>query len=99
MHFTGGLPPRGPELTSLKYANASGAMRNFLMTHGRVMAITEYSKTDSMLQRSKVIARFFPERVGRLFVTYVADVRPFHEFLSAVFNSNSGVTAEKTPFL
>jgi superfamily II DNA or RNA helicase len=45
--------------------------------------VTEYNKTEAVMEFPRVIARFFPEEVGQLLVSYIVDVLPFRLLISA----------------
>ena len=81
IHFTSGLPARGPELTSLKHSNTAFSMRNVFVISGKLVTVTEWNKTLAVTRSPKVIARFIPEEVARLYIAYIADVLPFQRLL------------------
>ena len=72
-------------------------MRNIFIHLDKIVIISEYNKTDALLEHPKVIARYLPERVGCLMVSYVADVLAFEVFLDAAANADP-ITAT-CPFL
>jgi len=51
---TGGAPPRGTEMASLKYMNTQHGTRNIFVCGGQAMLVTEYNKTESVTKRQKV---------------------------------------------
>jgi superfamily II DNA helicase RecQ len=81
IHITGGQPGRGTEITTLKYANSMGALRNVFIYDGQVMLVTEYHKSVTITDQLKVIPRFLPERVGKMLIIYLAYVLPFRQLL------------------
>ena len=52
---TGGAPPRGTEMASLKYMNTQYGTRNIFICGGQAMLVTEYNKTDSVTKQQKVL--------------------------------------------
>jgi hypothetical protein len=51
---TGGPPPRGPEMASLKYMNTQHGTRNIFVCGGQAMLVMEYNKTESVTRQQKV---------------------------------------------
>jgi len=78
--FTSGMSIRGTEVSSLKRTNDWGSMRNFFIINGSAVALAEYNMSQSTTERPKVIARYLPPALARLYVAYVVDVLPFIEF-------------------
>ncbi|KAL5351093.1 hypothetical protein ACLOAV_002944 [Pseudogymnoascus australis] len=60
VHFTGGLPGRGTEVTTMKWCNTRHVMRNIFVYHGRLIVITEYTKARHKTNRSFYIVHFLP---------------------------------------
>jgi hypothetical protein len=81
VHITGGQLGRGTELTTLKYANSMGVLRNVFIFEIKVMLVPEYHKSIDVADQLKVIPRFLPERVGKMLVVYLACVLPFRQLL------------------
>ena len=52
--FTCGLSGRGKEMTSFKYMNTDTGDRHFLMVDGQFMAISEYHKSQAIMDSLKV---------------------------------------------
>ena len=77
IHFCSGLPMRGTEATSLKIFNSWNSLRNFFVFNGNIVAIAEYNKSQAVTETPRVIARFLPSEVSRLFISFIADVLPF----------------------
>ena len=79
--LAGGLPPRGPELMSTQWRNSQSILRSWFVVDGKLVAISEYNKSETRTGRPKVIARFYPAVVGRMAVCLMADIWPFADFL------------------
>ena len=77
IHFTGGLPGRGTEITTMKWCNTRHVMRNIFVYHGRLIVITEYTKARYKTNQSFYIVRFLPLSVSRILFQYLVYVRPF----------------------
>jgi hypothetical protein len=53
--FTAGGPPRGTEMTSIKFMNTRDGMRDIFVFLGRVMMVTSYHKSQGITGKGKVI--------------------------------------------
>lgn len=80
--LTGGQPPRGPEIGSVKFRNADGSTRNTKVDpDGNSFVQISYNKARSISNRSFHVARFLPAEVGRVLMLYTVYVRPFAHYL------------------
>ncbi|KAK6342282.1 hypothetical protein TWF730_001758 [Orbilia blumenaviensis] len=79
--LTAGEPARGTELSTLRKYNTAINPRNFFVIDGDVMLLSAYIKTQHVTGYQKGIARFFPESIGTLFLTYLMIVDPFADYL------------------
>ena len=52
--ITCGLPGRTKEMTSLKFVNTMNGDRNFLLEDGQFMFVTEYHKSQAIMDIPKV---------------------------------------------
>jgi hypothetical protein len=78
VHMTGGAPPRGTELVSIKYSNsANGDSRGIFIEFEAVVFVTKYHKNIGQTGKGKVIHRYMPREVGELVVYYLWFVSPF----------------------
>lgn len=77
IHITSGQPARVTELVHMRVFNSLSSYRSVYLYFGSVMFLTAYSKTDSMTQRNRMIARFLPKSLKQLFLVYLMIVRPF----------------------
>ncbi|KAL5371306.1 hypothetical protein DPSP01_014356 [Paraphaeosphaeria sporulosa] len=78
VHMTGGAPPRGSELVSIKHRNsANGDSRGIFIEDGAVVFVTKYHKNVGQTGKGKVIHRYMPREVGELVVYYLWFVSPF----------------------
>ena len=82
MHLTGGQPARGTEMTTLRFKNGYLQDRNIFVMHGQMVFVTRYHKSQSQMDKPKVIPRFLPWRVGQILAVYLAYVQPVQEYLS-----------------
>ena len=80
IHLTGGAPPRATELVGLRWAN-NELRRDIFMYDGLAMLLPSYNKTQAMMDATKIIPRFMPLRVTRLYVLFLASVKPFLRYL------------------
>ncbi|CAN9302546.1 unnamed protein product [Alternaria alternata] len=61
VHMTGGAPPRGTELVSIKYRNsANGDSCGIFIEDGAVVFVTKYHKNVGQTGKGKVIYRYMP---------------------------------------
>ena len=88
----GGGPPRCAEMLDTQWTNGQSIMRNFYIIFGRIAMVTMYNKSEIMANAPRVVARFYPTRVGRLSLAMVAEVLPFLTYLQ----SASGEPVEAT---
>ncbi|KAH6132289.1 hypothetical protein HBI68_255650 [Parastagonospora nodorum] len=87
VHITGGAPPRGSELVTIKYKNsANGDSRGIFIEDGAVVFVTKYHKNIAQTGQGKVVHRYMPREVGEFVVFYLWFIMPFWEQLcSAVY--------------
>jgi hypothetical protein len=82
-HMTGGGPPRGSELVTIKYKNsANGDIRGVGIEDGAVRVTTKYHKNVGQTGQGKVIHRYLPREVGELLVYYLWFASPFWQQIS-----------------
>jgi hypothetical protein len=78
VHITGGAPPRGTELVTVKHSNtANGDSQGIFIEDGLVVFVTKYYKNVGQTGKGKVIYRYLPREVGELVVFYLWFARPF----------------------
>lgn len=72
VHITGGAPPRGSELLTIRFQNrAEGNSREIFIEDGAVVFVTAYYKNIRQSRQSKVVHRYVPREVGELVVFYL----------------------------
>jgi hypothetical protein len=86
VHWTGGQPARGTEITSVRFRNGYMQDRNIFAIHGHMAVVTRYHKSASQYDQPKVVPRFLAWRVGQLIAVYLAYARPLQELLAGVVN-------------
>ena len=70
--MTGGAPPRGSELVTIKYKNSTnGDSRGIFIKDGLVVFVTKYHKNIGQTSKGKVIHRYMPREIGELVVFYL----------------------------
>ena len=84
MHITADLSAHTTELTCLKYINAFITMQNFFIINDQLVVLTEYNKTQALQECLKIIICYLSDLVAPLFVSLIADILPFHEFLTFI---------------
>ncbi|GKU14234.1 unnamed protein product, partial [Fusarium langsethiae] len=65
MHTWGGLPGRGPEITTLRHCDSWQLMRNIFILDGQVMIVTDRDKMKAIRDNGRKVARFVPDRIGK----------------------------------
>jgi superfamily II DNA helicase RecQ len=78
-HIGPGGVPRGTEVQTLSCENVEECTRSLHIMHGYLTAVLRYNKTRHNMQMDKLIARFFPPRLGRLFLYYLVIIRPLEK--------------------
>lgn len=81
VHVWGGQPGRGPELTTLRHCDSWQLIRNVFVLDGQVMVVTDRDKTKSIRDNSRKVARFLPDRIGRMVIAYIAWLIPSERML------------------
>lgn len=79
IHMGSGLPARQRELVEISWRNEEGP-RNLYLSHGRVVMVTGYHKTQHKVG-TKPVARFLAPAVGEILVRYLILALPFARFL------------------
>ncbi|KAH7187404.1 hypothetical protein DER44DRAFT_709188, partial [Fusarium oxysporum] len=81
VHTWGGLPGRGPEITTLRHCDSWQLMRNIFILDGQVMIVTDRDKMKAIRDNGRKVARFVPDRIGRMIVAYIAWLLPTERVL------------------
>ncbi|KAK3617521.1 hypothetical protein LTR22_026710 [Elasticomyces elasticus] len=81
VHVTGGQPARGSEITTIRFRIGFLQDRNVFVIQGQMVVVTRYHKSQSQLDKPKVIPRFLPGRVGQLLAIYLTYVQPLQQYL------------------
>jgi superfamily II DNA helicase RecQ len=76
VHFTGGQPSRGEEITGLRLVNGINRDRNVFVIDGEVVLVTQYHKSLAHFDSPKVVPRFLTARIGQLMAMYMIYIRP-----------------------
>ncbi|KID81227.1 recQ family helicase [Metarhizium guizhouense ARSEF 977] len=83
-HVWYGQPGRGPELMTLRHCDTWQLMRNIVLYDGQVMIITDRDKMKAIRDMGRKVARFLPDRLGRMMVAYIAWLLPAEELLTSM---------------
>ncbi|KAL6366266.1 hypothetical protein LRP88_00111 [Fusarium phalaenopsidis] len=81
VHTWGGLPGRGPEVTTLRHCDSWQLIRNIFVTDGQVMIVTDRDKMKAIRDNARKVARFVPELIGRMIVGYITWLIPAERVL------------------
>ena len=71
------MPTRGTELLSILFRNGLYQDRNIYLIDGGLVVITRYHKSQSLVDRPKIIPRRLTPRLSQLLTVYLAYVQPF----------------------
>ena len=93
MHITVSLSAHTNELTCLKYTNMFITMQNFFIIDDQLVMLTEYNKTQVLQEYLKIIACYLSDLIALLFVSLIADVLSFYEFLTFIIHRLSPQTS------
>ncbi len=80
---TGGQPPRGPEILSIKVCNTPATIRNIFVYEGLICTLIQYNKGQGDNTNPFYVVRFLPALVSQLLYQYLVFIRPFVEHLLA----------------
>lgn len=86
VHIWGGQPGRGPEVTTLRHCDSWQLVRNIFILDGQVMLVTDRDKTKALRDQGRKVARFLPERIGQLLITYIVWLLPTERLLRTQCN-------------
>lgn len=81
VHTWGGLPGRGPELTTLRHCDSWQLIRNIFVMDGQVMIVTDRDKMKAIRDNGRKVARFVPDGIGRMIVAYISWLIPAERVL------------------
>ncbi|KAL9563895.1 hypothetical protein ACKAV7_011930 [Fusarium commune] len=81
VHTWGGLPGRGPEITTLRHCDSWQLMRNIFILDRQVMIVTDRDKMKAIRDNGRKVARFVPDWIGRMIVAYIAWLLPTERVL------------------
>ncbi|VTO81898.1 unnamed protein product, partial [Fusarium graminearum] len=81
VHTWGGLPGRGPEVMTLRHCDSWQLIRNIFIMDGQVMIVTDRDKMKAIRDNGRKVARFVPDRIGRMIVAYIAWLLPTERLL------------------
>jgi len=79
-HFSGGPPPRAPEILSIRHRNTfNGGLRNIGVDDGLLYYAPRTSKGFMKTGKEKIVHHYLPREVGELLMYYLWLVLPFWE--------------------
>jgi superfamily II DNA helicase RecQ len=81
IHIWAGQPGRGMEMATIKHCGTQQVPGNVFVFDGQVMIITDRDKSRAIRGLGRKVARFLPERVGKMVVAYIVWFIPFEEML------------------
>lgn len=81
VHTWGGQPGRGPEVIILRHCDSWQLVCNVFVLDGQVMIVTDRDKMKAICDNGRKVARFLPDRIGRMVVAYIAWLMPAERML------------------
>lgn len=80
-HIWQGQPGRGPEVMTMRHCDSWQLIRNVFLLDGQVMIVTDRDKMKAIRDMGHKVARFLPDRIGRMMVAYIAWLLPTERML------------------
>jgi superfamily II DNA or RNA helicase len=80
-YVKGGMPGRGPEVSTMRHCDGLQVMRNVFVYGGSVMIVTDRDKAKSIRDMGRKVARFMDDCMGRSLIAYIAWLLPAEEVL------------------
>ncbi|KAK5203070.1 hypothetical protein LTR96_011315 [Exophiala xenobiotica] len=81
---TGGGCPRATEVGSALWCNTQTSMRSYYVAMRSFLWVADYSKTERRTGAPRVIARFYPRKVGQMMIAYLSEIRPSYQLLCSI---------------
>ena len=81
VHVWGGQPGRGLEVMTLRHSDSWQLLRNIFIYNGALLIVTDRDKMKAIRSIRRKVARFLPDRLGRMMVAYIAWLLPAEEAL------------------
>ena len=76
LHVWGRQPGRRPEVMTLRHCDTWQLLRNIFVYDGQVIIVTDRDKMKAIRDNGRKVARFLPDRLGRMMIAYVAWLLP-----------------------
>ncbi|KAM3426677.1 hypothetical protein NHJ13734_009323 [Beauveria thailandica] len=80
-HVWGGMPGRGPEVTTMRHCDGLQLMRNVFVYGGSMMIVTDRDKAKSIRDMGRKVAQRMDDSMGRVLIAYIAWLLPDEEIL------------------
>ena len=74
-------------------------MRNFYLVVEELVTIFDYGKIDTVLGASKLVVRYVPREIARLYISYVVDIWLMAQLIEAAIAKSDGIESIISPFL
>ncbi len=81
VHIASGLPARAKEEETFLLRNSNSCLRTLFVLQDRIVLIPHYSKTQSITQSGRLVARFLDPLSSKLLLTDLIFLRPFATYL------------------
>lgn len=90
IHMTSGMPARGEELRTLRWADTITVQRNIFVYRGKIILVFSYNKANTNTNNSFFIVRSPSPVIQQILFVYLCYIRPFRDFLSRQIGTTSG---------
>lgn len=90
IHMTSGMPARGEELRTLRWADTIAVQRNIFVYKGKIILVFSYNKANTNTNNSFFIVRSPSPVIQQILFVYLCFIRPFRDFLSRQKGTMSG---------
>ena len=88
VHLVSGMPARATEMETYRLVGTTSSRRSVYYVDGMVFLMSEYSKTRSLMQANRTIARFLSREATSVLLNDLSIIRPFACSLATFLGRN-----------
>jgi hypothetical protein len=85
-HIWEDQPGREPEMSTMRHCDTQQVMRNMFMFDGQMLIIVDRDKSRAIRGLGRKVARFLPDKLGKMMMAYVMWLLPWEEMMHDVTN-------------
>jgi hypothetical protein len=97
IHMTSGMPARGSELRSIRWANTLATPRNVVCFQGRLIVIFPYNKACTTTNNSFYVVRAPSPAVEKMLFVFLVYLRPLRDMIARKVLFLEELTSSKEP--